>query len=1004
MSSAVAAILLFLSLHHVLADPATLSFNDCFDSTANVSQKMSISSVYAQIQEDAQNDMILRLSVLGNSPTNIVGFAPDSTRLFRCAHSIISATLFLSTSVNSTALCSPLFPPSPLPSIDPTIGNYCPIVQGPFAMSASIPWTKSRALTTQTTRLRAVDPFSQELLCFEVETTPLNPSSGSPYGKAQIIFWCTVGLTIAYWLLVGLARISSAWNRGNTRPGSGIWSRAQSAGFILASAISGERLGTSPALLRFCTPSMRDIMFHTQWCAVLGMVAVQWPRFVYPLLTRTAWAALVYNVTLIPDAANHHWNPLSTVPFTPPSNFADQLSDPSSALYLNPSTPNLLFTLPENVSSGMASFAYTLGVRPQDLFGICLAVFFGVIAATIMISSAETGPKASNRIGARSPAFASRDMLDATALTSPGGPDENKSLRSRAETPCLAGPSRKNWWKMRSDNSSFHRSVLHGNLVRILVLFHLPVTVFSVYQMTLGRTVASLSSIILAAFCFVFLGIVIPAFLVIRVHLTTTNKLYDETRTLLALGPVMFACLFFAMNLVFGITIGAGQKSGTAQAIIILVVEVGSALVTSVWLPWGIGASMGLISFLFCVGRIVVAVLLVILAPAINIGDGAAGWVACGVLLILGLVYLALVLMLLVKLIEIVVRIVGGVSFDRSRHVVDSGLLGTLGMVGCCGRRNRHRHHKGASKSRPDKRRYESEVSSFAPPTVFSAANTTKGSNRGSMHSGPPPSVLKPEHALRPYREDSDDESGFIMGAWQPFSARSPGYSPVAESLPSPPPKQTSGFSRVGGGRAHIDTPYAIKPGSTQAFPSIGHQAQASSGTSTVGSSRLRADSDFGETSPVSLSSNAAARQTSHETLPPGAMMPFHIRTRSQTAIIEDAGPPPPPTPSATSAGPPSAFHSRAGTMDDLSQNRKKPWYHIRRHRPHSADGPRTASAGDAEAALDGPLSSDSTPRSFVVVRKQASSSPARSQYPSSASATPTRAAFTRHSTGDPTA
>ena len=27
------------------------------------------------------------------------------------------------------------------------------------------------------------------------------------------------------------------------------------------------------------TPSLRDIVFHTQWCAALSMVAVQWPMF-----------------------------------------------------------------------------------------------------------------------------------------------------------------------------------------------------------------------------------------------------------------------------------------------------------------------------------------------------------------------------------------------------------------------------------------------------------------------------------------------------------------------------------------------------------------------------------------------------------------------------------------------------------------------------------------------------------------------------------------------------
>jgi len=28
------------------------------------------------------------------------------------------------------------------------------------------------------------------------------------------------------------------------------------------------------------SPSLRDIMVHTQWCAALAMIAVQWPPFV----------------------------------------------------------------------------------------------------------------------------------------------------------------------------------------------------------------------------------------------------------------------------------------------------------------------------------------------------------------------------------------------------------------------------------------------------------------------------------------------------------------------------------------------------------------------------------------------------------------------------------------------------------------------------------------------------------------------------------------------------
>lgn len=354
---------------------------------------------------------------------------------------------------------------------------------------------------------------------------------------------------------------------------------------------------------------------------------------------------------------DHHWDPLSTASYDPPSSFQTQISNSSNDLYIDSSIPNVLFTLPANASTGMEAFAYSVGVRPQDLFGICLILFLGIAAAIVALSallwfidylagflggamgSSHSGLK--HLGGTRSPAFGSKDMLDSSAVANATA-EENRSLNGKDTLGIVRPPSRytlgstgatgissrKPWWRIRTSLSSFHGSVLHGNLVRILILFHLPVTIFSVYQMTLPRSRASMASIVLAGCSFAVLSVLIPTILVIRVRMTTTSKLYDETRTLLSLGPLynhyrhgsqMFAGLFFATNVAFGLTIGAGQNSGTAQAIVILVVEVVSALVTSIWLPWGNGASMGLISFLFCVGRIVVAVLLLILTPAVSL-------------------------------------------------------------------------------------------------------------------------------------------------------------------------------------------------------------------------------------------------------------------------------------------------------------------------------------------------------------------------------------------------
>lgn len=154
---------------------------------------------------------------------------------------------------NNTYLCDSIRPASPLPSLDNTT-NYCPIAPGAFALSSYVPLHSSHELTTLQTRLRAVDPNTQEIFCIDLDTTPLDPGTvNSVYGHARIILWSTVALAVAYWILVGVARISSAWGRRAGWSGRGFLSSMENAGFVLASAISGEGLAKSPALIRFCT-------------------------------------------------------------------------------------------------------------------------------------------------------------------------------------------------------------------------------------------------------------------------------------------------------------------------------------------------------------------------------------------------------------------------------------------------------------------------------------------------------------------------------------------------------------------------------------------------------------------------------------------------------------------------------------------------------------------------------------------------------------------------------
>jgi hypothetical protein len=245
-------------------------------STTFISTSLSLATLQCRL---------FRLPIAPKDPW-LVSFNIFQIALYTHALHIFQATLFTKTDMltftvwsNGSYFCNTLRPQSPLPPLNSTLSNYCPLGPGPFAFSSTITLPAIHDLATFNTRLRAVDPYQQDLFCIAVATTPLKPDD-SAYGKADIIFWITVATAISYWLLVGLARIVSAWGRGLERSTPGLWHRLESAGFIFASALSGEKLAASPALLRFCTPSLRDIIFHTQWCAALGMVAVRWPQFI----------------------------------------------------------------------------------------------------------------------------------------------------------------------------------------------------------------------------------------------------------------------------------------------------------------------------------------------------------------------------------------------------------------------------------------------------------------------------------------------------------------------------------------------------------------------------------------------------------------------------------------------------------------------------------------------------------------------------------------------------
>lgn len=75
-----ALVLLFL-LPHVLADPATVQYSDCFDEDSSLTQKFTINTIYAQVFENEEFGKHLNLTVLGEAPQDIQGFTNTSISL-----------------------------------------------------------------------------------------------------------------------------------------------------------------------------------------------------------------------------------------------------------------------------------------------------------------------------------------------------------------------------------------------------------------------------------------------------------------------------------------------------------------------------------------------------------------------------------------------------------------------------------------------------------------------------------------------------------------------------------------------------------------------------------------------------------------------------------------------------------------------------------------------------------------------------------------------------------
>lgn len=328
------------------------------------------------------------------------------------------------------------------------------------------------------------------------------------------------------------------------------------------------------------------------------------------------------------------------------------MTNPYYPIYLNNTAFNPLLDM-DGSKDGMASFAAAVGLRPQDLFGTCLVIFLLLAAGIILVHVALWAVHAvseyltmkkpvagHNARNARSSWHGSQDANPmGKELETPGVDDYSRSQLSLArpgksmETTRSQGgsglsKSRRTWlrFRIKGEAGAFHAAALYGNLLRLVMMFHLPITAFSTYQLYL-MSKATILSRVFAALALVVISLAIPAGVMLKVYRTPTGKLYDATRTLLSLGPLynvyieekqMFRVFPIAASLITGVVVGAGQQSGIAQAVILVLVELAMLIIPAIWYPWGEGASMGAVNAFLGFIRTVSVLLVMVLSPVVS--------------------------------------------------------------------------------------------------------------------------------------------------------------------------------------------------------------------------------------------------------------------------------------------------------------------------------------------------------------------------------------------------
>lgn len=604
----------------------------------------------------------------------------------------------------------------PTHGADPQTHN-CAIGPGLLGINVGAPHEYSTLVQEFMTQVQIFDGADppRTIACVDVELTQIEPER-PPW---RLLMWGPFAVAMLGLAVCAAARISAARSSLQRQ-----CARAPLR-VVLFVAISGHQLLRYPALRNFCWPGFMQLVEMGQLNVALALVRTVRPEFTYPAAQWASWTMLTGFVGLQFRMFNEETadvfnttSPLVQEPFA-----SALLHDASSPLRMFPEHSRALPNF-RGTSHGFQAYARAAGTTVHGLYIRGIAVWFTMLGCIIVASLAVLV------------ACVCRPARAADAADVPFRPLHGEiSAHQLANCSLHEKPRiREPWVRVYT-----HLAVLHGNVARMLLLFHMPLTALSVQQLAdAGAHERGTPAVVFALF-----SVLLPAYLIGSVLCTPTSLLYNNRTRFLMFGPLYnmysptrenFVAVTFMYSLLAGIVVGTEQLGGSTQSALLLTLEVLRAAAALIWRPEGSETAAAPLQLFVSAVRVALTLLLLLASPQTTHSRQSLVRYYTIIAALIDLYLVFATLMWLVRMLELCVRIACGVPFDQSVSEESRGIVGVYGTV-----MRRHQHRS------MDAKLAESHASAHALHTNYSDSAL---SDTGMWRTAPPPTAAERLHRI----------------------------------------------------------------------------------------------------------------------------------------------------------------------------------------------------------------------------------------------------------------